>query len=370
MIMTPLAMMLTLPCLASCSSSSLEKKTDTIENIKKCIKGEGVELQKIILNKNNSPFYFIKEAFENEMIAIYKYELKDNNQKYLYSYNDKNSFNFDYETNSYLVYGIVDGVYGSYSCSYVGEIGCLSSSCKIKLYEESNFVEIEINNKKNVSLNNDDYQTIIDNEIVQKVNEKENLINTINSQSNQLSLCATYTFYIDLNSFDSYEYNIIDNNESVCKDVVKQGRTGEYSSSYFSCFGDGNVTYILGGKNNALEVNKFTNGADEKYIPLSTTIKTISINNESYEKSSEYLGEVLMEVNPSIDFDKCICNHLESNYSNLSMNEEDYLKFINQNIIQYSFKNKDYYIKTKEPVSYSESIEEYGSYVFINVQNY
>ena len=84
----------------------------------------------------------------------------------------------------------------------------------------------------------------------------------------------------------------------------------------------------------------------------------------------EYYGEVLLEVSPSLNYDELICNHLESNYSNLSMDEDNYSKFINQNTIKYSIDNQNYYFNTKSSVSYSESVEEYDSFLFINVKNY
>ncbi len=365
----PLISMAFLPFLSSCNSNSLENPS-RLPNIREAIKGEKVSLIRIDLRKNDTMYYFNQESFQNESISIYKYQLRSNSNKYLYSYNDKNSFSFDYETNSYLVYGMIDGVFDSYLCTYVGEIGQLSSLCNINLYEESNFVEIEIENKKNISLNSNDYNTIVNNELNQKGNEKEDLIQTLNHQCNQLSLCATYTLYIDLNCFDSYEYTPFEYNGVITKNVKKQKRTSSYSASYFSCIDKRKVTYIIGGKNNVLEVSKFTNGSDEKYLPLSTTINSIIIENESYENSTEYLGEVIVEVYPSLNYEKSICNHIESNYNNLSMSEDNYSKFINQNSIEYSIDNNDYYINTKKSVSYSENVGEYGAFIFINVQNY
>lgn len=355
--------LIALSYLSSCNNSL---KND-YDNIKEYIKGEAIDVKRIDLFKNNMIFFFNQESFQKEMIPVYKYQLKDNTNEYLYSYNDKNSYSYDYEKDAYLVYGSFNGVYDAYYCSYIGEIGYLSSSCSIKLYEESNFLEIEIDNKKNESLNINDYHAIINNEINNMMNEKDELIQTINTQSNQLSLSATYTFYIDLNSFESFDYAIGDSNDSIHKNVVKQDRIGTYASSYFSCFGESNITYILGGKSNVLEVSKFAYGKDEKYLPLSSTINTITINNQLYENTSGHYGEVLIEVSPSFDYEKCICNHLESNYRNLSMSEEDYSKFINQRVIKYSLNNTNYYINTKESVSYSENIGEYGSYIFINV---
>lgn len=337
-------------------------------NINKYIKEEGIVVPQINLRINDTTYFYAKESYENNLIPIFKYQLKDDSSKFLYSYNDNNSYSFDFETNSYNVYGSVEGIFDTYKCYYLGEIGYLSSSCSLKLYEESNFLEIKIDNKKNCSLSSADYKSLVESEKSKRVQDKDDLIETLNSQTNRLSSFETYSIYLDLNFYDNLEYIDKATNENISKQIVKKSRNGKYSSSYVACFGDYGTTYILGGKNNVFEVNKFSNGKEEKYLPISSSTTNVTINNENYQNSYEVLGEVLLEVSPSIDYDSDICNHFELNYRNYNMSEEDFSKFMNQNVIEYSINDEKYSINTKKAVSYSENIKEYGSYIFINVE--
>ena len=97
----------------------------------------------------------------------------------------------------------------------------------------------------------------------------------------------TFSYYIDLNRYTSYEYIATDKDEPVKKEITKVSNEKTISSDYLMTSKDGTLDFCLGGKTNLLDLNAYKNGDDIKYIPSDDNTKlpyTLTINDKEYDE--------------------------------------------------------------------------------------
>ena len=343
------------------------------KTINEYLKGKSISLSSVRLNDGSNVFELDVNCFNNSKdIVVYKYKLIDED-KYIYShvYNKRvdDTPSTIHEVNAYM-----DGELSlqTYQCYFIGEAGLLTSEYELNYYIDSNYLELKSNLNINKTLSKEDYQNYC-NQVgfFSDTNENSTIISIFQNPDWKQDAVKNIDYFLDLNSYDEIEYLTKTSNDFEKKIIERVERKGTVSSDYFITYQNDNVTFCLGGKNNVLDVAKYSLGEDIKYIPYQSGVMlprtTLMINDKEYEYESIYCGSVLLEVNTHFNYDKWILNYEELNYRPCIFEEDEFSLFKRQGKITYILGENTHIIQTNSTSKFVENINETQHIAFVDV---
>ena len=180
----------------------------------------------------------------------------------------------------------------------------------------------------------------------------------------------TFSYYIDLNRYTSYEYIATDKDEPVEKEITKVSNEKTISSDYLITSNNGTLDFCLGGKTNLLDLNAYQNGDDIKYIPSDDNTKlpyTLTINDKEYETYNAFCGTVFLSIDCQYDYKKNELKYKEYNYTTANIDQDIFQSFMNQGQTSYTLDGNKHIIDTKKELTYPQTIETTKDLIFVYV---
>ena len=357
--------LLSLLLTASLASCINEKPEETAIKISDYLSSTPVSVSRINIKRGATEIsYNVFNAYSKEF-NVYKYAMKDNPSQFIYSLDYHNSKGDivlnEFTENSYNTEEI--------NCTYVGVAGTLSDIYTLNLYQEENYLLINHECCHNISMPEQDYQAFKkQHTTIDKASEKNMAIYNLSNEA-YLSF-HTFSYYIDLNRYTSYEYIATDKDEPVKKEITKVSNEKTISSDYLITSNNGTLDFCLGGKTNLLDLNAYQNGDDIKYIPSDDNTKlpyTLTINDKEYETYNAFCGTVFLSIDCQYDYKKNELKYKEYNYTTANIDQDIFQSFMNQGQTSYTIDGNKHIIDTKKELTYPQTIETTKDLIFVYV---
>ena len=357
---------------ASTTTNNITTTTTTTINYFE-LKGKYTDIVNIYLFDENDVLTLDEQSLENNRNqVVYKYKMVNDPSKFVYSRNYERRADDTSETvHSVEVYLEGKTELTTCDCYYIGEAGLVGVDVDLQLFLEDNFLKMKVNTK-NISLNDTDYHQYLKQiEAFTNYNE-QNMINEFFEDIDyNYYLNGSFSYLLDLNNYKRIMFQKQLNEDEISNDIVPLSRKGIIDSNYFISYKiNGDIEYILGGKNNKLDLAQYISGEDIKYIPHDYDLPgSMIINDKEYTMENDSCGSVLLEMDVFYSFESFTIIYEEKNYKPyFDIEEEVYNKFIQQGETMYIESEVTHIINPNKPVEFAQKIDENKLIIFVYVE--